>query len=108
MLGMNQFMTICALGMGATQFIFLFNFIYSMFFGPPAGRNPWHANSLEWFAPSPPGHGNFDMQPIVYPVGRTSTARRKSTPIIIRKPSRRPRIARKHRRRIDADTLTSG
>ena len=30
------------------------------------GRNPWHANSLEWMAPSPPGHGNFDFQPIVY------------------------------------------
>ena len=30
------------------------------------GRNPWHANSLEWIAPSPPGHGNFDFQPIVY------------------------------------------
>jgi cytochrome c oxidase subunit 1 len=66
MQGMNQFMTICAFGMGATQIIFVFNFVYSIFFGPVAGRNPWHANSLEWFAPSPPGHGNFDMQPIVY------------------------------------------
>ncbi|HVU87279.1 MAG TPA: cbb3-type cytochrome c oxidase subunit I [Pirellulales bacterium] len=63
---MNQFMTICALGMGAAQIIFAINFFYSIFFGPKVGRNPWHANSLEWFAPSPPGHGNFDMQPIVY------------------------------------------
>jgi cytochrome c oxidase subunit 1 len=37
-----------------------------MFFGTPVSRNPWGANSLEWFAPSPPGHGNFDQQPIVY------------------------------------------
>jgi cytochrome c oxidase subunit 1 len=37
-----------------------------MVFGPKAGRNPWHANSLEWFAPSPPPHGNFDVPPIVY------------------------------------------
>ena len=37
-----------------------------MFFGTRVGRNPWHANSLEWTAPSPPGHGNFDFQPIVY------------------------------------------
>jgi cytochrome c oxidase subunit I len=63
---MNQFITICAIGMVATQIIFAFNFIRSMFFGTPVGRNPWGANSLEWFAPSPPGHGNFDMQPIVY------------------------------------------
>ena len=63
---MNQFMTICAIGMGASQIIFVVNFVGSLFFGPKCGRNPWHANSLEWIAPSPPGHGNFDMQPIVY------------------------------------------
>jgi cytochrome c oxidase subunit 1 len=66
LLPMNQFMSICAILMVASQVIFIFNFIYSMFFGTPVGRNPWGANSLEWFAPSPPGHGNFDMQPIVY------------------------------------------
>ena len=37
-----------------------------MFYGPVAGRNPWNANTLEWTAPSPPGHGNFDFQPVVY------------------------------------------
>ena len=63
---MNQFMTICAIGMVATQVIFAANFIYSMFWGPTVGRNPWRANGLEWTAPSPPGHGNFDFQPIVY------------------------------------------
>jgi cytochrome c oxidase subunit 1 len=63
---MNQFMTICAIGMVATQVIFAANFIYSMFWGPTVGRNPWRANGLEWAAPSPPGHGNFDFQPIVY------------------------------------------
>jgi cytochrome c oxidase subunit 1 len=66
MLSMNQFITVCALGMGASQLIFAANFIASIFVGPKCGRNPWHANSLEWFAPSPPGHGNFDKQPIVY------------------------------------------
>jgi cytochrome c oxidase subunit 1 len=63
---MNQFMTICALGMGAAQIVFAVNFIYSLLFGPPCGRNPWNSNTLEWLAPSPPGHGNFDVQPIVY------------------------------------------
>ncbi|MGE0607802.1 MAG: cbb3-type cytochrome c oxidase subunit I [Pirellulales bacterium] len=62
----NQFMTICALGMGASQLIFAANFIYSIFAGQRVGRNPWRANSLEWTAPSPPGHGNFDFQPVVY------------------------------------------
>ncbi|PQO27747.1 cbb3-type cytochrome c oxidase subunit I [Blastopirellula marina] len=62
----NQFMTICAILMVASQIPFILNFFYSMFFGPKAGRNPWRANGLEWQAPSPPGHGNFDFQPIVY------------------------------------------
>jgi len=66
LLPMNQFMTICAIAMVATQIIFAYNFIRSIFFGTPVGRNPWGANSLEWTAPSPPGHGNFDFQPIVY------------------------------------------
>jgi cytochrome c oxidase subunit 1 len=66
LLPMNQFMSICAILMVTSQVFFIFNFVYSMFFGTPVGRNPWGANSLEWFAPSPPGHGNFDMQPIVY------------------------------------------
>jgi cytochrome c oxidase subunit 1 len=52
--------------MGAAQIIFAINFIYSIFFGPPCGRNPWRSNTLEWAAPSPPGHGNFDFQPVVY------------------------------------------
>jgi len=63
---MNQFMTICALGMGAAQIIFAINFFGSIFFGKKVGRNPWRANSLEWQAPSPPGHGNFDFQPVIY------------------------------------------
>ncbi len=63
---LNQFMTICAIGMVTVQVIFAYNFISSIFWGRAVGRNPWGANSLEWFAPSPPGHGNFDQQPIVY------------------------------------------
>jgi cytochrome c oxidase subunit I len=63
---LNIFMTWCAIGMVSSQLIFIANFFYSMFYGPKAGRNPWHANGLEWTAPSPPGHGNFDFQPIVY------------------------------------------
>lgn len=63
---MNQFMTLCAILMGVAQFLLLGNFLLSIFMGPKAGRNPWSANGLEWFAPSPPGHGNFDIPPVVY------------------------------------------
>ena len=66
LLPMNQFMTWCAIGMVACQVIFAANFVWSMFHGRTVGRNPWGANSLEWMAPSPPGHGNFDFQPVVY------------------------------------------
>jgi cytochrome c oxidase subunit 1 len=63
---LNIFMTWCAIALVASQSIFIINFFYSMFLGAKAGRNPWHANGLEWSAPSPPGHGNFDFQPVVY------------------------------------------
>ena len=66
LLALNQFMTICAIGMVTVQIVFAANFILSIFFGKRVGRNPWGSNGLEWTAPSPPGHGNFDFQPIVY------------------------------------------
>src|SRR5262245_29175023 len=63
---LNQFMTWCAILMVATQIILIVNLFYSIFNGPKSGRNPWHSNTLEWQAPSPPGHGNFDFQPMIY------------------------------------------
>lgn len=62
----NGFITISAFCLGATQIIFLFNFIWSLFAGKRADRNPWKANTLEWTAPSPPPHGNFEEIPVVY------------------------------------------
>ncbi|MCB1214556.1 MAG: cbb3-type cytochrome c oxidase subunit I [Deltaproteobacteria bacterium] len=47
------------------QVPFIINFFYSMFKGKQASANPWEANSLEWVAPSPPGHGNFLEEPVV-------------------------------------------
>ncbi len=66
LLPINQFMSVSAILLGLSQLIFFANLFYSLFWGPRVGRNPWKANSLEWTAPSPPGHGNFDFQPIVY------------------------------------------
>lgn len=66
LLELNQFMSYGAFLLAGFQVVFLANFFWSMFLGPPAGRNPWNANGLEWQTPSPPGYGNFDFQPVVY------------------------------------------
>jgi len=65
---MNVMITWCAIILGFTQFLFLINFFYSMFWGPKAVQNPWKANTLEWTdAPSPAGHGNWPgAVPTVY------------------------------------------
>jgi len=65
-IGMNQFMTYSAFGLGLTQLIFAYNFIHSLFLGPKAPINPWHANTLEWTTASPPPHYNFARIPTVY------------------------------------------
>jgi cytochrome c oxidase subunit 1 len=64
---LNTFITMMAFTLGVAQIIFLVNFFYSLFWGPRADRNPWHANTLEWGVPSPPPHGNFgDEIPTVH------------------------------------------
>ena len=66
LLPMNQLMTMGAILMGLAQLLLIGNFMASIFTGKKCGRNPWGANGLEWTAPSPPGHGNFDVQPVCY------------------------------------------
>src|SRR5207249_2779656 len=66
LLELNRFMSMSAFVLGVVQIIFIVNFFWSLFRGRVAGRNPWHSNSLEWTAPSPPPHGNFDVEPVVY------------------------------------------
>jgi cytochrome c oxidase subunit 1 len=66
LLPLNQFISISAFILGIVQVIFVINFFYSLFRGPAAGRNPWNSNTLEWTAPSPPPHGNFDVTPVVF------------------------------------------
>jgi heme/copper-type cytochrome/quinol oxidase subunit 1 len=43
----------------------LVNAIGSRVNGPEAGHDPWHGESLEWFALSPPDPHNFDLLPDV-------------------------------------------
>jgi cytochrome c oxidase subunit 1 len=66
LLGLNQFISISAFVLGVSQLIFVANFFWSLFFGKVADRNPWRSNSLEWTAPSPPPHGNFEVEPVVF------------------------------------------
>ncbi len=63
---MNEFITISAIVLGFAQFILVYNLAHSWFYGKKAKRNPWRANTLEWQAPSPPPHGNFDTELRVY------------------------------------------
>ncbi len=39
--------------------------IWSMWYGPVAGPNPWGAKGLEWETPSPPPTENFEQRPVV-------------------------------------------
>jgi cytochrome c oxidase subunit I len=65
---LNVGITLAALIVGAFQFVFLYNLIWSYFKGKPAGSNPWRATTLEWQTPdTPPKHGNFGAKlPVVY------------------------------------------
>src|SRR6184192_2983379 len=65
---LNEAITIAALIVGAIQVVFLYNLIWSYFYGKPAGGNPWRATTLEWQTPhTPPKHGNFGPElPLVY------------------------------------------
>jgi cytochrome c oxidase subunit 1 len=64
--GVNRFVTYAAVALLLSQVLFVFNFFHSMWRGKKAPANPWRANTLEWAAPSPPPHGNFEAIPTVY------------------------------------------
>ena len=60
-------MSFAAWGLGLFQIPFIINFFWSIWSGEKVvDDNPWDATTLEWAAPSPPGHGNFLTEPIVY------------------------------------------
>jgi len=57
---LNRFISIVVIIVFAAQFLFLFNFFYSIFKGRRVRtQNPWQANTLEWTTPIRPGHGNW-------------------------------------------------
>jgi len=63
----NKVSTLCAFGLGAAQIPFIYNFFMSMVKGKKVKNdNPWDATTLEWATPTPPPHGNFVKEPVVY------------------------------------------
>ena len=61
--GLNRMMSVSAWCLAVAQIPFIINFFMSIRNGKKAGRNPWNSTTVEWLAPSPAPHGNFD-QPI--------------------------------------------
>ena len=63
----NEFMSISAFCLAASQIPFIINIFVSMFNGEKVDRNPWGATTVEWSAPSPPiPHANFEGDVEVY------------------------------------------
>jgi len=63
---LNQISSVGAIGLGFATFLLVWNMVAALRRRPDAPANPWHANTLEWTVPSPPGHGNFPVTPTVY------------------------------------------
>ena len=62
---LNVLSTAGATILGLGYAIPLLYLTWSLFFGKPAGPNPWGATGLEWQTPSPPPTFNFDRTPLV-------------------------------------------
>ncbi|MGK0297536.1 MAG: cytochrome c oxidase subunit 1 [Gammaproteobacteria bacterium] len=57
---MNVGITVAAIILAIVQLIFIYNVIWTLRKGKPAGGNPWEATTLEWLTPdTPPKHGNW-------------------------------------------------
>ncbi len=66
-LWLNKFITHAALGLLIFQLPFIWNFFSSLFVGKKVeSDNPWQATTLDWQTPTPPPHGNFATEPVVY------------------------------------------
>ncbi len=60
--GLNTFISYVVIIVFAVQFLFIFNFFYSIFKGrklTEKTKNPWRSTTLEWTTPPRPGHGNW-------------------------------------------------
>ncbi len=55
----NPIITAFAIFAAIGQFVFIFNFFYSIYKGRKSSQNPWKSNTLEWTAPIERIHGNW-------------------------------------------------
>ncbi len=63
----NVFMTTSAICLGFAQIPFLINLIATLCKKKRVeSDNPWEATTLEWATPTPPPHGNFLTEPVIY------------------------------------------
>jgi len=64
--GIGVWTSVFAFALFTGQLVFIFNLFRSLWWGAPAGDNPWQVGTLEWSIPSPPPQGNFESAPRVY------------------------------------------
>jgi cytochrome c oxidase subunit I len=74
--GYNLLSTVGSFILGIGVVVTVINVLYSVRAGQNAGNDPWRANTLEWFTPSPPPENNFDMIPRVRSVEPMKDIRR--------------------------------
>jgi cytochrome c oxidase subunit 1 len=61
----NMISTVGSFILGAGVLVTIINVTRSLKRGVIAGPDPWKANTLEWFTPSPPPVNNFDVVPLI-------------------------------------------
>lgn len=67
LLDTNILITCFAIFTALIQFVFIYNFIRSIFYGKKASQNPWDSTTLEWTTPVEHIHGNWPGEiPHVY------------------------------------------
>jgi cytochrome c oxidase subunit 1 len=74
--GYNLVSTIGSFVLALGVLVTVANVFWAMRNGRPAGPDPWKANTLEWFTPSPPPEHNFDTIPVVRSVEPMKDIRR--------------------------------
>jgi cytochrome c oxidase subunit 1 len=72
----NFISTVGAYTIGVGILLTIANIAWSLKRGAVAGPDPWKANTLEWFTPSPPPENNFDVVPRVRSVEPMKDIRR--------------------------------
>jgi cytochrome c oxidase subunit I len=73
---MNLISSIGAFVLAFSVLLTIINLMRSLRHGAIAGPDPWKANTLEWFTPSPPPENNFDVVPRVRSVEPMKDIRR--------------------------------